>query len=464
MNRFRPLALLLLLAIPVLGTHACAKTPPAASAELGAYYCPMHPNFSSDHPGNCPICSMRLVPRKSAASSATAKGSSVAGAPRRPAFYRHPMRPEVTSPVPAKDEMGMDYVPVYADPDPSEGAQSGAPALSDASLALGGVTVVPVARERIARSVRLPGTVVADEARRTEVVARFAGWLEELPVARTAERVRRGQTLARLFSPELVASEEEFLSARAAAGRFAGSAIPEVVSGGADLAAAARRRLSLLGLSEETIARIERTGRSERTLGVVAPASGWVTRLGAVRGARVEAGTMLFEISDLSAVFVEASLPESDAALGVIGRTATLTLAAAPGESRAGKLTAILPLLDPVNRTLTVRAAFANGDLALKPGMSAFVELAEPGREALTVPDSGLLPTGERTLAFVETSPGKFASREVRVGTRVGGRVEILSGLKEGDRVAAQAAFLLDAESRLRGALPAATPTPKEPR
>jgi RND family efflux transporter MFP subunit len=376
------------------------------------------------------------------------------------------MRPEVTSPVPTKDEMGMDYVPVYADAGTSEGAApAGAPALSEASLALGGVAVVPVARERIARSVRLPGVVVADEARRTEVVARFGGWLEELPVARTGERVSRGRTLARLFSPELVAGEEEYLRARETAGRFAGSAIPEVASGGAELAAAARRRLSLLGLSEETIARIERTGRSERTLAIVAPSSGWVTRLGAVRGARVEAGAMLFEISDLSTVFVEASLPESDAALGVIGRSATLTLAAAPGESRTGRVKAILPLLDPTNRTLTVRAAFANGDLALKPGMSAFVELTEPGREALTIPDSGLLPTGERTLAFVETSPGKFAPREVSVGARVGGRAEILSGLQANERVAARAAFLLDAESRLRGALPASPkPEPKEPR
>ncbi|HXU30339.1 MAG TPA: efflux RND transporter periplasmic adaptor subunit [Thermoanaerobaculia bacterium] len=402
------------------------------------------------------------------ACSKPASGPAHSG--EKPLFYRHPMQPDITSPVPAKDDMGMDYVAVYADP---ETAAAGtppavAPALSEASLTLGGVAVVPVARESIARSVRLPGVVAADEARRTEVVARFGGWLEALPVARTGERVSRGQTLARLFSPELVAGEEEYLRARESADRFAGSAIPEVARGGAELAAAARRRLSLLGLSDETIARIERSGTSERTLAIVAPGSGWVTRLGAVRGARVEAGTMLFEISDLSAIFVEASLPEGDAALAVIGRPATLTLAAAPGESRTGRLIAILPLLDSVNRTLTVRVAFANGDLALKPGMSAFVELAEPGREALTIPDSGLLPTGERTLAFVETAPGRFAPREVTVGARVGGRAEILSGLKENERVAAQAAFLLDAESRLRGALPAPTPSsippPKEPR
>lgn len=386
----------------------------------------------------------------------------------KPLFYRHPMQPDVTSPVPAKDDMGMDYVPVYAEPEaagPIGAPPAAAPALSEASLALGGISVVPVAHESIARSVRLPGVVVADEARRVEVVARFGGWLEALPVARTGDRVNRGQTLARLFAPELVAGEEEYLRARETAGRFAGSAIPEVVSGGAELAEAARRRLSLLGLSDETIRRIERTGKSERTLAIVAPASGWVTRLGAVRGARVEAGAMLFEISDLSSVFVEASLPEGDAALGVIGRTATLILAAAPGKSRSGRVAAILPLLDPANRTLTVRVVFGNSDLALKPGMSAFVELAEPGRTGLTIPDSGLLPTGERTLAFVETSPGRFAPREVVVGARVGGRAEILSGLQENERVAAQAAFLLDAESRLRGALPAPTPPePKEPR
>lgn len=384
----------------------------------------------------------------------------------KPLFYRHPMQPDITSPVPAKDDMGMDYVPVYAETaaDPSADAPAAAPALSEASLALGGIAVVPVFRESIARSVRLPGVVVADEASRVEVVARFGGWLEALPVARTGERVRSGQTLARLFSPELVAGEEEYLRARETAGRFADSAIPEVVSGGAELAEAARRRLSLLGLPEETIVRIERTGRSERTLAIVAPASGWVTRLGAVRGARVETGAMLFEVSDLSTVFVEASLPEGDAALGVIGRTARLTLAAAPGQSRIGRLTAILPVLDATNRTLTVRVAVANSDLALKPGMSAFVELAEPARSALTIPDSGLLPTGERTLAFVETAPGRFSPREVAVGARVGGRAEILSGLRENERVAAQAAFLLDAESRLRGALPAPEPPDsKEP-
>ncbi|HEV7668762.1 MAG TPA: efflux RND transporter periplasmic adaptor subunit [Thermoanaerobaculia bacterium] len=414
MNRFRPLALLLALAAPVLLGQACAKPPAADTAKLGAYYCPMHPSFSSDRPGNCPICSMRLV-RRSAATSETTKG-----------------------------------------------AMAAAPALSESSLALGGIAVVPVARERIARSVRLPGVVAADEARRVEVVARFGGWLETLPVARTGERVRRGQTLARLFSPELVAGEEEYLRARESAGRFAGSTIPEVVTGGAELAEAARRRLSLLGLPDETITRIERTGRAERTLAITAPAFGWVTRLGAVRGARVEAGATLFEISDLSTVFVEASLPESDAALAVIGRSATLELAATPGRSRTGRLTAILPLLDAANRTLTVRVAFVNADLALKPGMSALVTLAEPAREALTLPDSCLLPTGERTLAFVEMAPGRFAPREVVVGARVSGRAEILSGLEVGEKVAAQAAFLLDADSRLRGALPTALPSAVE--
>ncbi len=390
----------------------------------------------------------------------------------KPLFYRHPMQPDITSLVPAKDDMGMDYIPVYPEPATSDAQgtsgsrpTAAAPALSEASLALGGIAVVPVVREPIARSVRLPGVVAADEARRTEVVARFGGWLETLAVARTGDRVNRGQTLARLYSPELVAGEEEFLSARESARRFADSKIPEVVRGGAELAEAARRRLTLLGLPEATMARIERTGLAERTLGIVAPTSGWVTRLGAVRGARVEAGAMLFEISDLSTVFVEASLPEGDAALGQVGRAATLTLAAAPGRSRTGRLVAILPLLDSTNRTLTVRIAFANADLALKPGMSAFLELAEPAREALSVPDSSLLPTGERTLAFVETAPGRFAPREVVVGARVGGRAEILSGLELGERVAAQAAFLLDAESRLRGALPAPTPpAPKEPR
>ncbi len=462
MNRFRPLALLLALAAPAALWQACAKALTTDSAQAGAYYCPMHPTFSSDHPGDCPICSMRLVPRQRAAEATKAE------AERRPLFYRHPMQPEITSPVPAKDEMGMDYVPVYPEPEAtdSEGATSaGAPTLSEASLALGGIAVVPVVQEEIARSVRLPGVVVADEARRVEVVARFGGWLEEVPVGRTGDRVTRGQTLARLFSPELVAGEEEYLRARAAAERFAGSAVPEVVRGGAELAEAARRRLALLGLPDETIRRIERTGHSERTLAIVAPTSGWVTRLGAVRGARVEAGAMLFEISDLSTVFVEASLPESDAAVASVGRSATLDLAAAPGKSRTGRVTAILPLLDPTNRTLTVRVAFANGDLALKPGMSAFLEVSEPARSSVTVPDSALLPTGQRTLVFVEAPPGRFVPREVAVGARVGGRAEILSGLKVGEKVAARAAFLLDAESRLRSALPAtraASPTPEQ--
>src|SRR6185295_15416150 len=242
-------------------------------------------------PGRFPmnrLAAIALFALLAVGSACSKPASGPAHSGEKPLFYRHPMQPDITSPVPAKDDMGMDYVAVYADP---ETAAAGtppavAPALSEASLTLGGVAVVPVARESIARSVRLPGVVAADEARRTEVVAR------------TGERVSRGQTLARLFSPELVAGEEEYLRARESADRFAGSAIPEVARGGAELAAAARRRLSLLGLSDETIARIERSGTSERTLAIVAPGSGWVTRLGAVRGARVEAGTMLFEISD----------------------------------------------------------------------------------------------------------------------------------------------------------------------
>ncbi len=398
-----------------------------------------------------------------------------AAAGQKPLFYRHPMQPDITSPVPAKDDMGMDYIPVYAEPgseatgSTAAGEQTGAPpkpaaapALSAASLALGGVAVVPVVREPFARSVRLPGTVTADEARRTEVVARFAGWLEGLSVGRTGERVRRGQTLAELFSPELVAGQEEYLRARETAARFAASTIPEVVEGGREIAEAARRRLALLGLPEAALRRIEQSGRTERTLAIPAPTSGWVTRLAAVRGARVEAGATLFEISDLSTVFVEASLPEEDAALGVAGREATLTFAAVPGTSRTGRLVGVLPMLDTANRTLTVRIAVPNGDLALKPGMSAFVELAEPPRAVLLLPDASLLPTGERTLAFVETAAGRFSPREVEVGARANGRAEILSGVREGEKVAAQAAFLLDAESRLRGALPA-SPNPRTP-
>jgi Cu(I)/Ag(I) efflux system membrane fusion protein len=438
------------------------------------YTCPMHPEFLTDDPDErCPKCGMKVVERPAASQPpgegpVPAPAGQAAPGAGKLLYYRNPMNPSVTSPVPMKDEMGMDYVAVYADEVTRQ--PPGVPGLATVQLTqegirLAGVQTAPAEEGRLARTIRTVGTVTADETRVQHFHTRVSGWVSKLYINFTGQFVKQGQPVVSIYSPELLASQEEFLRARETAARFAASELPEVRKGGDELLAAARRRLQLFDVPEEFIAELERTGTPQRNVTLLAHASGYVTSKGVFEGQEVDPSMMdLFTITDLSHVWIDAEFYEYEVSLLTLGQVATLTLPYDPSIRLTGRIAYIYPTLNPDTRTVRVRFDFANSNLKLKPGMFANVELDTDGAQGIVIPDSAVIDTGERQIAFVSLGGGRFEPRQVRVSVRSEGRALVLAGLARGEQVVIKANFLLDSESQLRAALagagaPGATPT-----
>jgi len=444
--------LLALLPLLLLVAVACRDDAARAGAR---YYCPMHPDYVSDKPGDCPICGMRLVPAEKAAARKAETGGTEDRSRRKILYYRNPMDPAVTSPVPAKDAMGMDYVPVYEDE--GQGARSTVPGMApvemDAqALRLSGVQTAVAERRALSRSTRAVGLVTADESRIRHVHTKTSGWVERLYVSSTGQIVSRGQPLLAIYSPELLATQEEYLRAREAARRFSGSQLPEVRRGGEDLLAASRRRLELLDVPHGLIEQIDRTGKPQRTVTLYSPASGYVTGKEIFEGMEVGPGMDLLTVTDLSRVWVEADFYEYESRILGVGQKVALRLPYDPATTRSGRVSFIYPFLDPESRTVKVRIELSNPGLRLKPGMYVDVTPELAAAEGIVIPDSAVIDTGVRQVVFVRT-PGGFEPRQVRVGTRTEGLAMILVGLDAGESVAVRANFLLDSESRLRAAV-----------
>lgn len=453
------IALVVLAALLLLAPLACHRE----THDGQQYYCPMHPDYRSDKPGDCPICGMRLVPvkkkkeEKSAAVAPSPSASQAAPNGRRIVFYRHPMNPSITSPVPAKDEMGMDYVPVYSDEmGAAPGAVQGLTPVeaTAAGVQLAGVQTAVAERRELSRTTRVSGVVVPDETRVRRVQTKITGWVEKLYVNATGQAVRAGQPLLALYSPELLATQEEFLRASEAAGRFSQSSLPEVRRGGEELLTAARRRLELFDVPRSTIARLEQTGVAQRTITLNAPVSGYVTGKEIFEGQQVQPGMDLLTVTDLSKVWVEADFYEYESHDLRLGARATVSLPYDPGARLTGRVTFIYPTVDAQSRTLKARLEFPNPGLLLKPGMYVDVTPDLDTRSGIVIPDSAVIDTGVRQVVFVARG-ARFEPREVRVGNRSGGQALILSGIAAGERVAVRANFLLDSESRLRAAIQA---------
>ncbi len=429
------------------------------------YTCGMHPFIISDKPGKCPICGMTLTKIEGAGAAGVPAGgpggeTGTSPAPkgeRKILFYRNPMNPAVTSPVPMKDEMGMDYVPVYADE--AGGAAAGGVKgyatvdLGPESLRLAGVQTAPAAREKISRSVRAVGIVVADERRVRRVQTKVEGWIEKLHVNFTGQLVSKGQPLLEIYSPDLVSSQREYLLAVEMRNRMKENPYPEERAMSEQLVTSSRRRLELFDVPERAIEELERTGSPRRTVTLNAPASGYVTAKDVFEGSRVMPGMELFTVTDLSHVWIEADLYEYEARAVRVGQEASLASAYDPGVRLKGRVAYVYPTLSADTRTLKVRFDFPNPGLRLKPQMYADVSLDLVSATGVVIPDSALIDTGLRRIVFVDLGGGRLEPREVAVGVRGDGKAQILSGVKEGERVAVRANFLLDSESRLRAAL-----------
>jgi len=304
-----------------------------------------------------------------------------------------------------------------------------------------GVTFDAVEERPLAITVRAAGRVAVDERKLADVTLKYEAYVEKLFVGETGKAVKEGQPLLRLYSPDLLAAEEELLTARKS------GAAPEIVS-------AAERRLTYWGLTREQIAGLERQGRADGRLTVSAPASGVVLEKAVVEGARAMPGTNLYRIGNLGRVWVQAAVYERDAPFVAVGQPAKISVPSLPGEPSEARVSFVAPTVDESTRTLEARLELANAKLLLKPGMFADVLIEVPLGLRLAVPDSALLLSGEHRYAFVDRGEGRLEPVEVEVGALAGTYHEVKSGLAKGDRVATGATFLLSSEAKLRDALP----------
>jgi membrane fusion protein, copper/silver efflux system len=321
-----------------------------------------------------------------------------------------------------------------------------------------GLTSVEAEIAPLTRSIRTNGNVAYDETRLTTIAPKFAGFVERLHVDFTGQAVRRGQPLLEIYSPELVAAQEELLAAHRMATQLRQSAAQSVIDRTDGLVDAARRRLLLWDISPAQVQQIERTGEVRRTLTMHAPSGGFVTEKMVQAGQAVEMGMPLYRLADLSTVWVEADIYEQDLRFVHIGQTMHVEIAAYPGERFDGRVSYVYPEVRMDTRTARIRISLANPGGRVKPGMYATVHLDAPVTErAVLVPRDAVMHSGTHTMVFIDEGAGVYRAREVQVGADLGGSTQILSGLLAGERVVKRANFLLDSESRLMesmGAMP----------
>lgn len=312
-----------------------------------------------------------------------------------------------------------------------------------------GVTFGTVERRPLERTIRAVGAVDFDETRMAYVAPKFGGFVERLYVDFEGKPVSRGQPLLEIYSPELVSAQEELLLARRLGEKVGSSGVEGVAEGTSDLLASARRRLRYWDISAAQIDRILATGEVTKTLTLHSPASGIVMEKSVLEGQAVKPGENLYMIADLSEVWVEAELFESDAALVHEGMPASITVAALPGRTFSGRVEYVYPTIEKRTRSMKARIALPNPGGTLKPGMYATVRLERELGEVLSVPRSAVLNTGETAVAFVDMGGGRLMPRELTLGMPGDEWVEVLDGLEPGQRVVTSAQFLLDSESNL---------------
>ena len=345
-------------------------------------------------------------------------------------YYRNPMGLPDTSPVPKKDSMGMDYVPVYE----GEAEEGNVVKVSPGKVQRTGVRTEAVGSQVVSRPVRVPGTIQLDERRVTVVATRSEAFIDKVENVTTGDRVRKGQPLVEVYSPEINAAGAQLIANPG----FEGS----------------RRRLQNLNVPAEVIAEMERTRRVPMAITWSAPRDGLILERNAIEGMRAGPGETLFRIADVSLVWVLADVPEHELGSIKIGQPATVRVRSLPGRTFTGKVGLIYPQVSKETRTTRVRIELPNPEGLLLPDMYADVEIATgAGRPVTAVPEDAVIDTGARKVVLVDRGEGRFEPREVKTGERGGGLVEIRDGLQGGEKVVTSANFLIDAESNLKSAL-----------
>ncbi len=383
------------------------------------------------------------------------------GAERKVKFWKSPMDATYVRDAPGKDYMGHDMVPVYE----GEGEETSGIKVDSVTIQNMGVRTAPVVRRDLHRTIRAVGLVTYEEQGRFSVNSKIEGWIEKLYVNQSGQFVKKGQALMEIYSPELVAAQQEYLLALESNKRLAGSTLASAADGAQRLLEAARTRLAYWDINEKQIRELEETGQPRKRMTLYSPFSGVVTLKQANEGMRVMAGQELLQISDISKVWVNAELYEYELPWVHQGLPASVEIPFSPGKSLDGKIAYIYPYVQNATRTVQARIELANPGFTLKPDMYANVEIqGQPAKAALAVPAEAVLNSGKGQTVFVAMGEGRFEPRAVRTGLRGDqGYLQVLSGLSEGERVVTSAQFMLDSESRLREAMMKMTRAPAEP-
>jgi len=397
------------LAAPLL--TGCGGAAHRSAARTMHYHCPMHPSVTSDQPGDCPICGMKLVPFE----------------PDKPAGE--------TAPTPA----GLATVSIT-------------PAVRERM----GLTIGTVEKRNLTRVIRTSARIVSDETRLYHVTVKIEGYVDKLFVAITGQEVKKGDPLMTIYSPDLVAAEQEYLIALQTRSKLLAASAPgpaQTNAAGDALVRAARQRLELWDVSAAQIERLEKTGEVEKVLTLYSPASGWVVQREIAAGHKVMPGEVLMSINDLSNVWGDADIYESDLSYVKVGMPVELALPYWLDKTFKGEVFFVSPTLDPDTRTMKARMTIPNPDLLLKPEMYANARLSYALGERLLVPTSAVLRTGEHNYVFRAGAGDQLIPVEIKLGVANEDSYEVLAGLQAGDRVVTSANFLVDSESSMRAAL-----------
>ncbi len=376
------------------------------------YYCPMHPDYRSERPGECPICGMTLVPLEPSAAEPAQEHAREEGALPPGTVHISPIKQQL---------IGVAYGEVKFEP--------------------------------IEQTIRAVGKITYDETKIARVHPKIEGWIERVHVDYVGKFVRKGEPLVEIYSPELVATQQEYLLALRAKELLGRSSYREIAASADSLYEASKKRLELWDIPEEDIRRIHQRGQPSRTLTLYAPVTGFVLARNAFERQRVTPETELYVIADLSTVWVLADVYEYEVPMIRVGQRATMTLPYLPGAVFHGRVAYIYPQVDATTRTVKIRLEFPNPKLTLKPDMYANVEVHVSYGRRLWVPEGAVLDSGEEQIVFVAHTGGYFEPRRVRVGPKVGDRYIILEGLRAGERIVTSGTFLIDSESRLKSAL-----------
>ncbi|HKI77425.1 MAG TPA: efflux RND transporter periplasmic adaptor subunit [Ignavibacteriaceae bacterium] len=413
----------------------------AAEQTVQQYTCGMHPQIVEDHPGNCPICGMKLVP---------IKNNDKKSGEKKILYWRAPMDPNEIYDEPGKSKMGMDLVPVYDD----EAGGSGIVHIDPAVQQNMNVKIMEVKSEKLSPGITTNGVLSLNEKREFIVTTKVNGWVENLFVNYTGQKVSKGQKLMEIYSPELVSAQQEYLTALSYNKSVESSSNKDISESGNMLIENAKRKLQLLDMSEGDIKDLETSKNVKTNITLYAPFTGTVLDKNILAGQKIMAGMQLLHIADLSTLWLTADVYEYELSKIKNGAESKIKFNYLPGEIFTGKISFIYPTIDPKSRTAKIRIDVPNSNGELKPEMFANVEIA--GKETIAtpvVPENAVIRSGSKDFVIISLGEGKFKPQRVTLGNYSNGYYQILKGLNEGNKIVTSAQFLIDSESNLRSAL-----------